>query len=111
MGGCEVLEHYAIQEFRGRKVIYYGGFYWYGEGSWHEECAKSCLAYIDEIDGDVYEYMTSLFENCQQYGGEISDEYFKENSEWWYRCGKELHMSCVTQDTPCGDYWFELYEA
>lgn len=105
------IEIYRVEKtnlFDG-KAIHYNGF---TSATWDDEfpfAATEATGCFVEIGDDNYERACDEFELCQQYG-----RYFRTAEELieYEDSAKHgfnyLHMDHVTQDTPCGTYWFEL---
>ena len=55
----------------------------------------------DEFFNFVNERIKYLTDETETDANEICEQYFDGNS------GTELHIMNITEDTPCGDYWFE----
>jgi len=110
----EDIEMYWVEEIDGRKVIHYNGYLWYDDGTWHEEEGSGCglggrgseVAYVDAIEGSIYDFVWKQFERVQQYGGPITDEEHEAYARGWCENATYLPMDEVTVDTPCGTYWY-----
>lgn len=117
------IEMYQVEEYEGRKVIHYNGYFWKDaeepneDGvlcSWRIEEGTWCglggrdseLAYVDSIEGSIMDFIAEQFEMVQQYGGLITDEEHDEYARSWCEDAEYLRMDDVTVDTPCGMYWF-----
>ena len=100
------IETYQVEQQDGRKVIHYNGY----------TCGLPCRAiegsfcYV-EIGDDNYRRACDEFEKVDQYVTvfDTDDEELLVYEDDWKKHG-HLHMDDVTQDTPCGMYWFEIDE-
>ena len=105
------IETYQVEERDGRKVIHYNGFSWARQDDdFPYAMTEGSFCYV-EIGEENYRRACEAFELVQQCQEDFAnaDELLDAES-CWKRMGNHLHMDDVTQDTPCGMYWFELDE-
>jgi len=104
------IETYQVEEHGGRKVIYYNG---YTHARFDDErpygITEGAFCYV-EVGDDNYERACERFEEVSQYQRDVAtaDELLDYEADW--KMHEHLHMDDVTQDTPCGMYWFEIDE-
>lgn len=111
------VECYSVVERDGEKVIDYEGYTWARqlmEGEPDDEAGlwyafSSCKECIVPIGENNYERSWAAFELAQQYQEDMTEAELLD-FECDVKRGTHLHMDDVTQDTPCGSYWFELDE-
>ena len=111
------VECYRVVEHNGEKVIDYEGYTW-ARQLWEDEpdavnglwyaftFCKECIVPIGERN---YERSCAAFELAQQYQEDMTEGELLD-FECDVKRGTYLHMDDVTQDTPCGPYWFEIDE-
>lgn len=103
------IETYQVETNDGRKVIHYNGFTWArDDDELPFALTEGTFCYV-EIGDSNYERACEEFERVTQYQHDMT---LCELLDYEADCknGKHLHMDEVTQDTPCGYYWFELDE-
>ena len=99
----------------GKQIIHLSGNVYYNDG----DGTKTCYRYAewvwmcidvekakkmfneDEFFDFVNEKIKYLGDKTETEANEICEQYFNGTS------GTELHIIDITEDTPCGDYWFE----
>lgn len=109
------VECYSVIERDGKKAIDYEGFTWARQlmegdpddaaGLWY--AFTSCRECIVPIGERNYERACEAFEVARQYQEDMTEAELLD-FECDVKSGVHLHMDEVTQDTPCGMYWFEL---
>lgn len=113
------IETYQVEEHDGRKVIHYNGFTW-ARQLWEgivngneveKEYAVTEGAYcFVEIGDGNYERACEALELVKQYVYDMDEGETLDYEFHWKSNGEHLLMDDVTQDTPCGMYWFEVDE-
>jgi len=115
------FEMYTIEMDGDEKVIVYDGYYWVGEKEIRDEdgaecyyrfdyCNKWCAIPVSEEDGcglGLFGLLMLEYEKCPQYSEPLTDEEYDERIALMKEHSTELDADEVTEDTPCGAYWFE----
>lgn len=110
------IETYQVEEDDGSKVIHYNGFTWARqlyEGLVHGETVEKPYAATEgtfcyvEIGDENYRRACEEFERVKQYQYDMDEDELLYYEDDWKFDGGYLHMDDVTQETPCGAYWFE----
>lgn len=111
------VEIYRVVAQDGGKAIDYKGYTWarqIAEGG-HDDLAglwyafTSCRECVVPIGERNYERACDMFDTTRQYQQDMTEAELLD-FECDVKRGGHLHMDEVTQDTPCGAYWFELDE-
>ena len=105
------IETYQVEGEDGRKVIHYSGFTWARSDDDFPYAATEGTSCCVEVGEDNYERACEAFEKVQQYQYDMDEGELLDYEFWWKSNGVHLHMDDVTQETPCGMYWFGLDEA
>lgn len=107
------IETYQVEEHDGRKFIHYNGYTWArqvddDDDKWYAatEGTFCCV----EIGEDNYKRACEELELVNQYQYDMTEAELLDYEFSWKVYGEHLHMDDVTQNTPCGMYWFELDE-
>lgn len=106
------IEMYQVEMQGLRKVIHYHGFtHARMDDGKPFGATEGTFCYVEIGDGN-YRRACEEFELVQQYEREFGTaEELAEYEDGVNGPRNYLHMDDVTQDTPCGIYWFELDEA
>ena len=114
-----LIETYQVEEDDGRKVIHYNGFTWARqlyEELFHDTVVEKPYAATEgafcyvEVGEDNFERACDEFERVKQYQYDMDEDELLSYESDWKLNGNHLHMDDVTQDTPCGMYWFDIDE-
>lgn len=112
------IEFYCVVDNGGEKAIDYEGYTWARmlaedepdaiAGLWYAVTFsyKECIVPIGERN---YERACEEFDLARQFQEDMTEAKLLD-FECDVKSGTHLHMDEVTQDTPCGRYWFELDE-
>lgn len=106
---------YSIGMDGDRKVIHLSGNVYFNDGDETETCyriAEWVFLYFDVEEAQMMLNTDTFFDYIYtriNYIGDISKKEADEMCKSYFngQSGTELHISDITADTPCGDYWFE----
>ena len=114
------IEMYTVEMDGGQKVMSYDGYFWGGEETVREDgavcywrfdyCNKRCIVPVSEKGADglgLFDLLMLEYEKYPQYSDPMTDEEHDDDAARIKEQRIELDADDVTQDTPCGMYWFE----
>ena len=99
----------------GKQIIHLSGNVYFNDGDETETCYR-CAEWVwmridvkrakEMFEGDeffeyVLEKIDYISDETETSANEICQRYFNGTS------GTELHITDITENTPCGNYWFE----
>lgn len=102
------IETYQVERVDDRKVIHYNGYSWPRESGEKLPYAftEGTFCFV-EIGAENFGRACERFAEVHQYQADLDVEQLIEIESFWKTRGRRLHMDAVTQETPCGMYWFE----
>lgn len=113
-------EMYTVEMDGNQKAMSYDGYYWIGEEEIREDgaechyrfdyCNKWCaIPVTEECDCGLglFDLLMLEYEKYPQYSEPLTDEEYAENVALMKEHSTELNADEVSENTPCGSYWFE----
>ena len=117
------FEMYTIELDGDQKVMSYDGYFWIGEEEIRDDgaechwrfdyCNKWCAVPVSENGADglgLFDLLMLEYEKYPQYSDPVTDDEHAEDVAYMKEHRTELDADDVTEDTPCGMYWFETRE-
>lgn len=113
-------EMYTVEMDGDKKVISYDGYYWVGEEEIRDDgaeccwrfdyCNKRCAVPVSaerDCGLSLFDLLMLEYEHYPQYSDPLTDEECAESIALMKKRGTELDADEVSENTPCGSYWFE----